>query len=469
MSSRSDVIESLARAFDDGSFLADLARRVAIRTESQVPGSRPQLDAYLADEMAPTLAGLGYEVEVLANPDPRAGPFLVARRIEDPAVLTVLTYGHADVVRGLEPEWRAGLDPWTLTREGERIYGRGVADNKGQHSINLAALAAVLRARGGRLGFNSIVFLETGEEIGSPGIHEFCERHRDRLAADLLVASDGPRLAAHRPSLYMGSRGAMNLEFDLTLREGGHHSGNWGGLLANPGIVLMHALATIVDRNGRVKLRDLVPKSIPNSVRMALADVAVEPAPDGPAIDADWGEPGLSPAEKVFAWNTFEILAYRTGNPDNPVNAIPPRATAHCQIRYTVDTDPATFIPAIRRHLDENGFAAVEVREARGKAAWAATRMLPDHPWVEWAAESVRRTTGQRPAILPNLGGSLPNDAFAHILGLPTIWVPHSYAACSQHAPNEHGLAPILRDGLQIMGGLFWDLGECPPPTHGRT
>jgi acetylornithine deacetylase/succinyl-diaminopimelate desuccinylase-like protein len=378
VSSRDAVIETLARAFDDGSFLGDLARRVAIRTESQVPGSRSQLDAYLAEEMRPTLERMGYAVEVIENPNPKAGPFLVARRIEDEDALTVLTYGHGDVVRGLEPEWRDGLDPWTLRREGERIYGRGVADNKGQHSINIAALDAVMKARGGRLGFNSIVFLETGEEIGSPGIHEFCERHRGKLRADLLVSSDGP------------------------------------------------------------------------------------------AIDADWGEPGLTSAEKVFAWNTFEILAYRTGNPDNPVNAVPPRATAHCQIRYTVDTDPAGFIPAIRRHLDENGFPNVEVREARGRAAWAATRMDPDHPWVRWAAESVRRTTGQRPAILPNLGGSLPNDAFAHILGLPTIWVPHSYASCSQHAPNEHGLAAILREGLQIMGGIFWDLGENPAPGKPR-
>jgi len=62
------------------------------------------------------------------------------------------------------------------------------------------------------------------------------------------------------------------------------------------------------------------------------------------------------------------------------------------------------------------------------------------------------------------LGGSLPNDVFAEILGLPTIWVPHSYAACSQHAPNEHALAPVLRQGLQIMTGLFWDLGEGDVP-----
>ena len=75
-----------------------------------------------------------------------------------------------------------------------------------------------------------------------------------------------------------------------------------------------------------------------------------------------------------------------------------------------------------------------------------------------WAA--VERTTGRRPTILPNVGGSLPNDSFADILKLKTIWVPHSYAGCSQHAPDEHLLAPIVREGLGIMTGLFWDIGE---------
>ena len=64
------------------------------------------------------------------------------------------------------------------------------------------------------------------------------------------------------------------------------------------------------------------------------------------------------------------------------------------------------------------------------------------------------------PAILPNLGGSLPNEVFADILGLPTVWIPHSYAACSQHAPNEHLLAPVAREALAIMAGVYWDLGE---------
>jgi hypothetical protein len=101
----------------------------------------------------------------------------------------------------------------------------------------------------------------------------------------------------------------------------------------------------------------------------------------------------------------------------------------------------------------------VKIEMAR-KSYMRATRLDPDHPWVRWAAESVRRTTGMKPAVLPNVGGSLPNDCFSEVLGLPTVWVPHSYAGCSQHAPNEHVLAPILREGLQIMTGLFWDLAD---------
>jgi len=70
--------------------------------------------------------------------------------------------------------------------------------------------------------------------------------------------------------------------------------------------------------------------------------------------------------------------------------------------------------------------------------------------------------------LLPNLGGSLPNDVFTDLLGLPTVWVPHSYAACSQHAPDEHLLAPVVRQALELMAGLYWDLGEEAPTLPRR-
>jgi acetylornithine deacetylase/succinyl-diaminopimelate desuccinylase-like protein len=455
---RAAAIADIENYFDAGAFAADLARRVAIPTESQNPERGAALAAYLTDEMQPSLEAQGFSCTILPNPVAKYGPFLVAERIEDKALPTVLTYGHGDVIRGQDEQWRSGLSPWKLTREGDRFYGRGTADNKGQHTINLAAMQTVLAKRG-KLGFNLKVLIETGEEVGSPGLKDFCAQHKALLGADVLIASDGPRLQPKRPTIYLGTRGAFNFDLTLDLRKGGHHSGNWGGLLRNPGIVLAHAIASITDVNGAIRVPEWRPDSLTPSVRGALKDLVIEGGDDGPEIDSGWGEPGLTPAERVFGWCSFEVLAFVTGNPDKPVNAIPPRASAHCQLRYVVGVDPAQILPALRRHLDANGFQAVGLGASR-EGYFAATRLDPDHPWVKWAASSIERTTGAKPAILPNLGGSLPNDVFSDTLGLPTVWIPHSYAACSQHAPNEHLLAPVAREALRIMTGVFWDLGE---------
>ena len=167
--SRAQAILAAERYFDEGRFFEDLARRVAIPTESQNPARRAELERYLESEIAESLERMGFACRIEPNPAGGYGPFLIAERIEDASLPTVLSYGHGDVIRGQEGEWRAGLEPWKLSRDGERIYGRGTADNKGQHTINFAALAAVLRARG-RLGFNVKLLIETGEEVGSPGL-----------------------------------------------------------------------------------------------------------------------------------------------------------------------------------------------------------------------------------------------------------------------------------------------------------
>jgi acetylornithine deacetylase/succinyl-diaminopimelate desuccinylase-like protein len=444
-------------SYDSGALQAALARRVAYATESEVPEQAPAQHAYLNEDLVPQLTALGFACRVHLNPAGADLPILLARRDEDPGLPTVLMYGHGDVVRGNAAKWEAGRDPWRLQVEGDRWYGRGTADNKGQHTINLEALRQVIAARGGKLGFNTVWLIETGEEAGSPGLAAFCEAQREALAADVFIASDGPRLSAQRPTLFMGSRGAVNFELRLRARERGYHSGNWGGLLANPAIVLAHAIAALVDARGRIAVPGLRPPPIPEAVAAALADLAVGGGEDDPQIDAQWGEPGLSAAEKVFGWNSLDVLTFGAGDPAKPVNAIPPEASAWCQLRFVVGTDWRALETHVKEHLRAAGFEDIQVRV--GMQA-GATRLSPDHPWVRWAAASLERTTGKRPALLPNLGGSLPNDIFADLLGLPTLWVPHSYPACAQHAPNEHLLGSVAREGLAIMAGLFWDLGE---------
>jgi acetylornithine deacetylase/succinyl-diaminopimelate desuccinylase-like protein len=459
--SRAGAIERIERYFDTDGYFDDLARRIAIPTESPEPARRPDLHRYLADEMTPSFERLGFTSERFANPlGENEPPFLVARRHEADELLTMFCYGHGDVVRGYDDQWSDGRSPWRLEKAGERWYGRGTADNKGQHSINLAAMAAVLAERG-RLGFNVVFVIETGEETGSPGLREFCESHRELVAADVLLASDGPRLVPDRPTLFMGTRGALNFDLTLDLREGGHHSGNWGGLLANPGVILAHALASVISASGEILVPELRPPEIPESVRRAIHGLEVGGGDDTPDIDPDWGEPGLNAPEQVFGWNSFEVLAFTTGNPAKPANAVPPRASAHCQIRFVVPCRPDEMLAGLRRHFDDAGFGAVEI--AQTDEVMVPTRLDPDHPWAQWAAASIERTSGV-PDVVPNLGGSLPNDVFADLLGLPTLWVPHSYAGCSQNAPNDHILDWVVRDGLRIMTGLFWDLGDPGTP-----
>ena len=465
MASRDGAIQRALSFFDTGSFRDRLAALVAIPSTSQDHAHAPDVERYLTGAIQPWLIRMGFTVAIHPNPAEGFGPILTAERIEDPAFPTVLTYGHGDTVRGLEDQWTPGLDPWTLTDRDDRWYGRGTADNKGQHAINLSALEAVLAERDGKLGCNIKLVLETSEERGSTGLREFVAANRENLAADVLIASDGPRVMPEVPTIATGTRGTYHFDLVVDLRAGGVHSGHWGGLTTDPAIVLVSALATIMDRNGKILVRDWLPRNgVPAAVRAVLAGCPVGGGGEAATIDPNWGEPGLTSAEKIYGWNSFIVLAMISGRPDSPVNAVAPNARAHCQIRYTVDTDPAGFGDAVRAHLDAEGFSNVQVENAGIRMP--ASRTDPANPWVAWTVASIETSLGKRVQVIPNSSGGLPGDVFVDHLGTPLVWVPHSYNGCKQHGPDEHFLHAPAREGIAAFAGIWWDLGSHPPPRR---
>ena len=464
MGSREEAIAQALAFFDGGGFRDQLAAVIAIPSTLQEPGRGADVERYLDSAIRPWLERMDFTVVVHPNPLPEFGPILVATRIEAPALPTVLTYGHGDTVAGMDGQWEDGLRPWTLTERPGRWYGRGTADNKGQHAINLTALEHVLAVRGGRLGANIKLVLETSEERGSPGLSAFVADHARELAADVLIASDGPRVAPATPTVSTGNRGSFMFDLVLRLRAGGVHSGNWGGMIADPAIVLAHALASISDRHGRILVREWLPtEGVPTAVRTALAGLQL-PSEASATIDPSWGEPGLTPPEKVFGWTSFIVLAMVAGQPENPMNAVAPWARASCQIRYTVDSDPSGFAAALRDHLDQAGFP--EIRIEKPGVRMAASRTDPDDPWVRWAVASIETTLRHRVQVIPNAGGGLPGDVFVDHLHLPLVWVPHSYNGCAQHGPNEHLLIGPAREGIAAFAGLWWDFGEAGVPLR---
>ncbi len=209
-----------------------------------------------------------------------------------------------------------------------------------------------------------------------------CGRHRgDLFKADVLIASDGPRIAPQEPTIFLGARGGYPIDLFVDLREGSHHSGNWGGLLANAGIVLAQALASITDARGAIRVPEWRPP-LPQAVRDVLAGVEVDGGEDGPTIDRDWGEPGLTPAERVFAGTASRFSAFTAGTPERPVNAIPGTARAHCQLdTWSAPTSTTSF-----RRCGGISTATAFGASTCGSAAAAffhASRLDPADPWVD--------------------------------------------------------------------------------------
>ena len=267
----------------------------------------------------------------------------------------------------------------------------------------------------------------------------------------------------------LGCRGAINFDLVCDLREGGHHSGNWGGLIANPGVILANALASIVGPKGELLVAALKAPAMSAAVKAALADVEIDGGDAGPAVDAWWGEPGHTPAERVYGCNVFNVLAFTTGTPGRPVNAIPPKAVANCQLRFVAGTDADDVMPALQRASRCQG-----LHDGEGDAA-AGRQRRPLRGHAHRAGSSlgaVRRgiaaALGQRrsPRSCRRWAARSATTCSPISWACPTIWIPHSYASCSQHAPDEHILMPLTRSAIELMAGLYWDIGAGNSPPE---
>ena len=454
MTFKEKAVQHTTQYFDKGYFKKDLAELISVKTESQ--NNECNLENYYDQNIIPMLVKMGFKCKVMENPLSKANIILFAERIENAEFSTILTYGHGDVVLGQDSCWDNGLSPYKLIEKDNRYYGRGTADNKGQHLINIKALNSLLSVQK-KLGFNFKILFEMGEEIGSPGLKAFCQQNKELLKADVFIASDGPRISQKIPTIFTGSRGGINFDLSVNLRDNAHHSGNFGGILKDPSIILSHAIASITDARGQINIPEWLPTSLTPDIKEILAKLPLVDA--GFDLDPDWGQKELTMTERVFGWNSFSVLAMLSGEPEAPLNAISGHARSTCQLRFVVGTDVNKIIPALRNHLNSFGFEDVNIHESE-MTPFPATRLEMNNSWLSLITKSLENSMGSKIDLLPNLGGSLPNDSFSEVLELPTIWIPHSYAGCAQHSPNEHLSVPLARQALVCMTALFADLSK---------
>src|SRR5258706_2293350 len=406
--------------------------------------------------MKKRLEGWGFAVEVHPT---TSHPIVYAEIGPRDAKFTWLLYGHYDVYPADEKQegWRT--KPFEPVVDGDRVWGRGTGDNKGQHLAMLNAIA-LYRELHGELPIRVKVIVECDEEAGSVPLPKFIEANRGRLKADLCCYSDGPMFPNDQPVLLMGVRGNLGLEFAAKGARRNLHSGNFGGVAPNPTLDLIHLLAEMVDREGRLQ----VPGAGYAEGKVAAADLAA-----GKALKVDHAgfkesvgvEPTTGSDDALFherlmlrpAFNVSGFAAGYTGAGAKTI--IYKEALAKADVRLVGGQDPDKVLAAIQKFAKDRGYHGIEVRSLKGTPA---SRTPLDHPMVPLVKKAVEKGFGKPVLVVPSLGGTTPDFVFTRLLGLPSIVVPLAPYDENNHAPNESTKVSLylagIRSGLNLIEAL---------------
>ena len=256
----------------------------------------------------------------------------------------------------------------------------------------------------------------------------------EAFGADVLIASD-PRLAEGRPTISSAAAAPARLICGSTRARASDHSRH-SGAACSP--TRQSSSSTRFPRSSARPGRYACPLGFPKKCQRpptARSRRGRASLRSDPRLGRARAYPGREGLCLVHLRNSRDE---RTAARITPSTRSRRGPLARTQVPDVSGVDLGQFLPALRRQLNRHGFSMVEIAKARDEI-FHASRLDPEHPWAQSTTASIADRTGRRvPAILPSTAGSLPNDVFSEALGLPTVWVPHSYRGCSKHAPNEH-------------------------------
>jgi len=394
-------------------------------------------------------------------------PIVYADKIIDPALPTVLVYGHYDV----QPA--APLDEWLsepfepVIKKTDRhpdgaIFARGATDDKGQMFIHVKAVEAMIQTDS--LPCNVKFMIEGEEEVGSPSLYPFLQEYKDLVAADVIIVSDTSLMGKEVPSITVGLRGLTYLDVKVTTARADMHSGLFGGAVLNPINTLCEMVAKLKDEKKRITIPgfydDVVFPSEKERDMMRNAPFNADEYMDSPGVYALAGEEGFHTYERTGILPTLDCNGIWGGfTEEGSKTIIPAVANAKISMRLVSKQDWHKATEQFTEYftsLAPEG-AKVEVTPHHGGQPYVTPT---DSPEYKAASAAFEEAFGKVPVPMYE-GGSIPIIAeFKKVLGIESILMGFGFDTDGLHSPNEHFGVWNFYKGIETVPGFYTKYAE---------
>ena len=417
-------------------FLEELFGLIRIPSISSIAAHKP--DMYKAAEYwKKTLLEAGADKADIF--ETAGNPVTYGEKIIDPALPTVLVYGHMDVMP-VDP-----IDLWDTppfepqVRDG-KIYARGADDDKGQGMMHAKAFELMVKTN--TLPCNVKFMIEGEEEVGSPNLGLWCEQNKEMLKADIILVSDTSMLGADIPSITTGLRGLAYWQVEVTGPNRDLHSGIFGGAVANPINVLCSMIDQMVDADGKITIPgfyDTVQEvSAEERALLAKAPFNEEKYKKALGVEELKGEKGYTTSEHTGIRPSFDVCGIWGGyTGEGAKTVLPSKAFAKISSRLVPDQDHEKIAVLFKEHFESIApkSVKVEVTSLHGGPAYVCPIDIPAYQAAEKAYTD---TFGKRPVPVRS-GGSIPIiSTFEKVLGIKSVLMGFGLESDAIHSPNEN-------------------------------
>ena len=454
--------------FDPVEKLKEYVRQGSVSADPQFQAGMVGAQQFLTK----LLTEIGFKVELVPT---SLHPVLLAKRGDNPAWPHVIIYGHYDV-QPPDPLDKWVTPPFEPTIRGERIYGRGTADNKGPLLVHITAVARLLE-KNPNLPLRLTFMVEGEEEIGSKNFKTFLKENKEKLRGDFIYMSDNGILSPDQMIITVGLRGMLAFEIELTGPNSDLHSGMHGGVLMNPLQALAELCASLHTPDGRVNLPgfydDVVEPQPWEREQLAKVGLKEKDYAAFLGIKEFHTPPGYTPFEAIRFLPTLEFNGFSGGyQGEGTKTVIPSKAKVKITCRLVPNQTPD--------NMKEKVFNAIKARCPKG----VTLAITPQHnatPYVVIPPDRSNTPKNQSPALAkcfravdkaatevfgkPPIylreGGSVGLLAdLKEVLGLDAVMMGLFLPEDNLHAPNESFHLGVMKKGIDTSERVLAELAK---------